>query len=222
LLLRRLKHRLQTPKDHLICVGSSATLGSGEEAAKELRGYAETIFGETFDVGAVIRETRKKPEEVFGDPEYLDRPEPADIHTALQEAAEMDQPSAAQRLATCLFPESRDADLAFLTDGDPADPSWRIALGDRLVQHLLCQRTLKIIAEHTGPASLETIAASLVQVRVLRDWSETDTFALAELIVAPRTPARNIVEHDVWRWWATKDGEKEQGGTIPPRWGSSH
>ena len=45
---------------------------------------------------------------------------------------------------------------------------------------------------------------------------------LAESIAAPRTPARNIVEHDVWRWWATKDGEKEQGGTIPPRWGSSH
>lgn len=184
LLLRRLKYRLQTPKDHLICVGSSATLGSGKEAAKELRGYAETIFGESFDPGAVVRETRKKPDEVFGDPEYVERPEPADIHAALREAAEMDQPSAAQRLTTCLFPDSMDTDLAFLTSEDPSDSSWRIALGDRLTQHLLCQRTLKIIAEHKGPASLEVIAAGLLQVKILRDWSDTDTRALAELIVA--------------------------------------
>lgn len=184
LLLRRLKYRLQTPKNHLICVGSSATLGSGEEASTELRRYAETIFGEPFDAGAVVRETRKTPNEVFGDPEYLDRPDPADIHAALHEAAEMDQSSAAGRLAICLFPDKTDADLAFLRTGDPAEAAWRIALGDRLVQHHLCQRTLKIIAEHKGPASLEAIATALVQVRVLRDWPEADTRALAELIVA--------------------------------------
>lgn len=44
LLIRRLKHRLDTPDDHLTCVGSSATLGSGDAAKKELRTYAETIF----------------------------------------------------------------------------------------------------------------------------------------------------------------------------------
>jgi DEAD/DEAH box helicase domain-containing protein len=183
LLLRRLKYRLNTPEGHLICVGSSATLGSGDEAATELRGYAETIFGEPFDAGAVVRETRKTPGEVFGDPEYLDRPDPADIHAALREAAEMDQPGAARRLADCLFPDATDPDLAFLDAGDPADPAWRIALGDRLVEHHLCQRTLKIIAENKGPASLETVAAGLGQVRVLRDWPEADMRALAELVV---------------------------------------
>lgn len=184
LLLRRLKYRLNTPKGHLICVGSSATLGSGDEAATELRHYAETIFGEPFDAGAVVRETRKTPNEVFGDPEYLDIPDPADIHAALQEAAEMDQPSATRRLAAGLFPDRTDPDLAFLDMGDSADAVWRIALGDRLLQHHLCQRTLKIIAEHKGPASLEAAAAGLGQVRVLRDWPEADTRALAELIVA--------------------------------------
>lgn len=183
LLLRRLKYRLNTPEGHLICVGSSATLGSGEEAATDLRQYAETIFGEPFDAGAVVRETRKSPNEVFGDAEYLDRPDPADIHGALRAATEMDQPGAARRLAVCLFPDRTDPDLAFLDTGDPADPAWRIALGDRLVQHHLCQRTLKIIAEHKGPASLEAIAAGLGQVRVLRDWPEADLTALAELVV---------------------------------------
>ena len=184
LLLRRLKYRLNTPEGHLICVGSSATLGSSDEAATELRRYAETIFGEPFDEGAVVRETRKTPNEVFKDPEYLDRPDPAEIHAALREAAEMDQPGAAQRLAACVFPDRTAPDLAFLEEGDPADPAWRIALGDRLVQHHLCQRTLKIIAEHKGPASLEVISAGLGQVRALRDWPDRDKSALAELIVA--------------------------------------
>jgi DEAD/DEAH box helicase domain-containing protein len=155
LLLRRLKYRLNTPDGHLICVGSSATLGSGEEAAQELRSYAETIFGEPFDAGAVVRETRKTPNQVFGDPEYLDRPDPSEIHRALQEAAEMDQPDAARRLAVCLFPERADPDLTFIDNGDPADAAWRIALGERLVQHHLCQRTLKIIADTKDPPRLK-------------------------------------------------------------------
>lgn len=184
LLLRRLKYRLGTPEGHLVCVGSSATLGSGDEAATELRRYAETIFGEPFDAGAVIRETRKTPNEVFGDPEYVDRPDPVGVHAALREAEELDQPLAAQRLAHCLFPDETDPDFAFLRDGNPADPAWRIALGERLLQHHLCQRALKIIAEHAGPASLEEIAAGLAQVRVLRDWVAADHRALAELVVA--------------------------------------
>lgn len=184
LLLRRLKYRLGTPQGHLVCVGSSATLGSGEEAATELRRYAETIFGESFDAGAVIRETRKTPNEVFGDPEYLDRPEPAAIQIALREAEDLDQARAAQRLALCLFPDEADPDSAALREGDPTASEWRISLGSCLLQHHICQRTLKIIAEHKGPASLEAIAAGLGQVRVLRDWSAADHYALAELVVA--------------------------------------
>ena len=184
LLLRRLKYRLGTPERHLVCIGSSATLGSGDEAATELRGYAEKIFGEPFDSGAVIRETRMVPSEVFGDPEYVDRPNPVAIHSALQEAADLDQPKAARWLALCLFPDDTDPDLAFLREIDPADPSWRIALGDRLLEHHLCQRTLKIIAEYPGPASFEAISAGLAQVRVLRDWDPSDRRALAELVVA--------------------------------------
>lgn len=184
LLLRRLKYRLNTPSGQLICIGSSATLGSGEEASTELRRYAETIFGEPFDASALVRETRKTPNEVFKDPEYLDQPDPNEIHVALREALELDQSGAARRLAACLFPDRRAADLVFLDRGNPADPAWRIALGDRLVQHHLCQRTLKIIADQKEPASLEVIAVGLGQVRALRDWPEIDKSALAELVVA--------------------------------------
>lgn len=184
LLLRRLKYRLKTPKEHLICVGSSATLGSGEEAKTELRSYAETIFGETFDEGAVVTETRKTPTEVFDDPEYFELADPADIHAALRAAEELDQAGAALRLAACLFPDRADPDLAFIDDGDPSDPAWRISLGEQLKDHILFQRTLKVLAEHKGPASLSAIAAGLAQVKIIRDWAEEDHRALAELVVA--------------------------------------
>ena len=179
LLLRRLKYRLETPPAHLICIGASATLGSGPDASDKLVQYAEKIFGEPFDEGSVVTETRKTPNEVFADPEYLDRPESSEIHEALREAQELDQAEAALRLAACLFP-----DIDFLNEEDPSDFAWRIQLGHRLKEHYLCQRVIKIIAGHSGPASLETIAVGLRQVRIIRDWSAEDHRALAELVVA--------------------------------------
>jgi DEAD/DEAH box helicase domain-containing protein len=47
-LLRRLKHRLKTPKNHLVCVGTSATLGGGDNKS-EMLNYAAKIFDEPFD-----------------------------------------------------------------------------------------------------------------------------------------------------------------------------
>ena len=56
-LLRRLKHRLKTPENHLVCVGTSATLGS-EETRKEMVHYAQDIFQEIFDPESLITESR--------------------------------------------------------------------------------------------------------------------------------------------------------------------
>jgi len=59
-LIRRLKARLSTSKEHLCCVGTtSATLGSSEEQ-DALLGYAEQVFGGPFDRDAVIHETSKR------------------------------------------------------------------------------------------------------------------------------------------------------------------
>jgi DEAD/DEAH box helicase domain-containing protein len=56
-LIRRLKARLKTPPGFLCCVGTSATLGSEDEKQRLVR-YAEEVFGEPFDDGAVITESR--------------------------------------------------------------------------------------------------------------------------------------------------------------------
>ena len=57
-LVRRIKARLNTPTNHLVCVGTSATLG-GDQSGLELISYARNIFDESFDDQAVITEYRQ-------------------------------------------------------------------------------------------------------------------------------------------------------------------
>jgi DEAD/DEAH box helicase domain-containing protein len=57
-LIRRLKARLDTPKQHLVCVGTSATLG-GQDAGQNLISYATAVFDEHFDEHSVITEYRQ-------------------------------------------------------------------------------------------------------------------------------------------------------------------
>jgi DEAD/DEAH box helicase domain-containing protein len=57
-LVRRVKARVKMPKDHLCCVGTSATLG-GKGNAKDMVAFAELIFGESFVDDPIINETRK-------------------------------------------------------------------------------------------------------------------------------------------------------------------
>ena len=70
-LLRRLKYRLEIPKDYVCCIGTSATMGSKDENEKIIT-YASKIFGEPFDKDAVVTEDRLSPEEFFKDIEITD------------------------------------------------------------------------------------------------------------------------------------------------------
>ena len=135
LLIRRLKSRLSTPAGHLACVGSSATLGSGEDAARQLIAYAENIFGEAFDPEAVVREDRMGASEIFETPDYLELPDPELLRAALSKAEGLNQADAALELTRCLFPDldplSEDFDSEL--PGEPSAAEWRIALGDNLM-----------------------------------------------------------------------------------------
>ncbi len=58
-LLRRLKARLDTPEGHLVGVGTSATIGSGDtDSQKRLATFASDLFGEEVDTSALILEDR--------------------------------------------------------------------------------------------------------------------------------------------------------------------
>ena len=196
LLLRRVKHRLNIPENHLVCIGSSATLGSGEDAGPELRKYAEQIFGESFDDQAVITEIRKTPDEVFDTPKYTEMPPNSNrISNALHDAQDIShgnnnheystaQSETALLFAKNLFHDRSDPALAFIDEDNPFEKQWRIVLGEQLKKHYLCQQVMKIIAEHEGPASFEVMAKGLEKIPGLSDWQTKDLQALVEILVS--------------------------------------
>ncbi len=62
-LLRRLKLKLNLPEKYLCPVGTSATIGNGEDSKARLCEYASNVFGETFKEENVIEEHRIPVEE---------------------------------------------------------------------------------------------------------------------------------------------------------------
>ena len=71
-LIRRLKLKLNIPEYHLCPVGTSATMGSGEEAPQLLSDYASKIFGEPIGADCIITENRIQINHFFGEEEYLE------------------------------------------------------------------------------------------------------------------------------------------------------
>lgn len=61
-----LSKRLQIPRNHLACVGTSATLG-GKEGKAEMLNYASELFDESFAEEAVIEEDRLTSSEFLAD-----------------------------------------------------------------------------------------------------------------------------------------------------------
>lgn len=68
-LIRRLKLKLNIPKDYLCPVGTSATIGKGEDSVQLLTKYASDVFGEIFSQDSVIIEHRLNADQFFTVPE---------------------------------------------------------------------------------------------------------------------------------------------------------
>lgn len=66
-LIRRLKLKLGLPKDQIVPVGTSATMGGGEEGKLELVDFFSKVFGVKVTADAVIEEQRLEPEEFFNE-----------------------------------------------------------------------------------------------------------------------------------------------------------
>lgn len=64
-LIRRLKLKLNLPKASLCPIGTSATIGSGEDSKRRLCEYATNVFGEQFNENNVIEEHRIPVDEYF-------------------------------------------------------------------------------------------------------------------------------------------------------------
>jgi len=147
-LIRRLKARLNTPSQHLISVGTSATLGSGDEQTA-LRQYAEKIFQSNFDAHSIIGECRQGQDTFLADALIKYTLIPRDNLTQILGPDQYENKAtylAAQY--AFLFPEAGEAKLD--------DMLWRIELGKQLKQHQLFQNLLKILNENL--ISLEALS----------------------------------------------------------------
>ena len=147
LLLRRLRARLQTPDGHLICAGTSATLGSSAETGP-LREYARQVFSVPFEESSVITETRCSAAEFLGESpiEYVLQPRP-DLVERLDPALYVTQEEAVAAWYSLFFADGK-------LPADVHDPVWRAKLGGMLKRHLLFVNLLKLlkggVGEYTG------------------------------------------------------------------------
>lgn len=138
LLLRRLQARLNTPQGHLICAGTSATLGGNAETAP-LREYARQIFSVEFPPESVVTENRLTEVEFLGESaiEYVLYPR-SDFEAVLDADHYPTQQAAVAAWFSLFFP-GQDA------PADVDDLAWRSALGAMLKKHLLFVNLLKLL-----------------------------------------------------------------------------
>ncbi len=152
LLLRRLRARLQSPEGHLVCAGTSATLG-GSTDTQPLRDYAEQVFGSAFPPDSVVTENRKSVAEFLGDAtieHVLQWQEGAE--ELLLPAAYKTQQAAVRAWFAVFFPDKTLPE-------NVEDTTWRMALGEMLKKHLLFVNLLKLAKD--GAVKLADLQAQL-------------------------------------------------------------
>lgn len=138
LLLRRLRARLQIPEGHLICVGTSATLGATTDTAP-LREYARQLFAAPFADGSVIVEDRLSVSEFLGDVtiEHVLQPR-IDFAEVLDPARYLCQEDAVAAWFNVFFPD-------LPAPVDVTEHAWRVTLAEHVKRHLLFVNLLKIM-----------------------------------------------------------------------------
>lgn len=136
LLLRRLRARLKTPDGHLICAGTSATLGGASDTSA-LRDYARQIFGAPFAVDSVVTEDRQSVgtflEDAMVDFMFQHR---ADLSAVLDTARFGKPEEAVAAWFGVFFPDEP-------SPANVQDTAWRIQLSDLLKRHILFVNLLK-------------------------------------------------------------------------------
>lgn len=136
LLLRRLRARLKTPEGHLLCTGTSATLG-GSSDTTELREYARKIFGVPFGPDSVVTENRQSVgaflEDAMVDFMFQNRP---DLAAVLDSTSFRNPEEAVAGWFGVFFPDEPQP-------ADVSDMGWRIQLSDYLKRHILFVNLLK-------------------------------------------------------------------------------
>ncbi|MFW5740609.1 MAG: DEAD/DEAH box helicase, partial [Myxococcota bacterium] len=184
-LIRRLRARLHSPRGHLCCVGTSATMGDDAERASLLR-YASQVFGTTFDKDAIVTECRQSAGEFLGEG-MIERAQlvAASRHPELDPAAYASDTDYLRAQYALWFEANVDEEVF-------EDPQWRDGLGKRLKGHLFFQNILRALAGR--PCSYPELLDRLQKVTPeLRDTAPRARFLLLDSILALASYARREV-----------------------------
>lgn len=181
LLLRRLRARLQSPPGHLICAGTSATLGGASDTAP-LREYARQVFGVPFAPDSVVTENRLSVDAFLGDATvdhvFMWRPE---LETLLQPSRYATPQQAVQAWFAVFFPALEQPATVETVEA----PAWRQALGEHLKGHQLFVNLIRLMkggvvsyskledayARHMPTATRGQVARVLDALLVLVAWA---------------------------------------------------
>ena len=152
LLLRRLRARLKADKDHLICAGTSATLGGTSDTAP-LREYARQVFGVPFGTDSVVTESRLSVDAFLGDATvdhmFIWQP---DLDPSLTPTLYRSPHAAVQKWFQIFFPGLPQP----VDESEIATIAWRLALGQHLKHHQLFVNLLRLMKNGVvGYAALE-------------------------------------------------------------------
>ncbi len=139
-LIRRLKGRLQIPREYLACVGTSATLGE-EEGKAEMLNYASELFDESFHEEAIIEEDRLTSSDFLADAFIDPTPLPSiDDADALNPNNYNSVEAYIRTQYELWFDEELTASFT--------ETQWRIQLGERLTSLPIVHNLLKILDSH--------------------------------------------------------------------------
>jgi DEAD/DEAH box helicase domain-containing protein len=184
-LLRRLTDRLGTGRDTLCCVGTSATLG-GADDVEALRDYAEDVFGQPFEAGAVIGEKRVPAEAFLRPPTHTEIPGP-DRLDDLRPDAYTSPKSYVEAQAKLWFGEGVAPDLG--TD------AGTVRLGEALRGHVVLRDLLAVLDGAPRPADA---VAEALEARSVLPESNAEAYRRAALdsFLALLSWARSTTEAD--------------------------
>jgi len=162
-LIRRLKARLETPPGHLVCVGTSATIG-GERSKQTLSQYAANVFDEPFDGDSVVTEFRQTLGDYLAQSpvEHIGYPGSSENGSLdAEQYANEDEYALAQ--ARLWFPDLRYTDHPWY---------WRVDLAGQVRCHYLFQNLLRLIKG--GISSWPDLLFSFKQTLRLGDGADED------------------------------------------------
>ena len=176
-LIRRLRARLQVPSDGLVCVGTSATIGTGDDTS--VREYATRVFNQEFEPGSVVGETRQATEEFLSGTLITGYLLPTDgLVETLDPRRHATSTSYLRAAHEAFFNEPPAGDL------NPDD--WKVTLSDRLREHTAFRNLLQVLSGEPKP--LPEVASRLR--RTLPVGSEEEAAAVLNALCALISAAR--------------------------------